>query len=77
MTEYYSYKNIDTDEWQGLLRYHDFHYEYARDGSWEAGDPDRVKTLFFFPGADAPELIDDELAATLAVRYGVTLGGRR
>jgi hypothetical protein len=71
--KYYSYKNDDTGEWQGLLRYHDFAYDYVSGGKWVAGDPDDVERLFFFPGADGPELLEQDVAEALAARSGVTL----
>jgi hypothetical protein len=71
---YYSYENLDSGEWQGLLRFapSDANYSYAKNGQWLAGDPERMK-MFFFPGADAPDLIGHDLTEKLAARYGVSL----
>jgi hypothetical protein len=44
----------------------------VRDGAWIAGSPERLE-MFVFPGADAPELVERELAEKLADRYGVEL----
>ena len=72
---HYSYEDLDTGEWQGLLRYDPgtMSYSYATNGKWLAGDPDEIETMFFFPGADAPDLIGRDLAEKLATRYGVSL----
>lgn len=71
---YHSRKNLDTGEWQGLLRFDpaNARYTYAKDGKWVAGDPDRLE-MFVAPGADAPELVDRAVAERLAFRYRVKL----
>lgn len=73
--KYYSYENLKTGEWQGLLRLNKSapEYEYAGDNGWQSGDPADIARKFFFPGSDAPDLIPRELAEKLAKRYGVTL----
>jgi hypothetical protein len=72
--DYYSFENLDTGEWQGLLRFDPAAatYEWAGAHRWEPGDPERV-AMFLFPGSDAPERIDRATAERLARRYGVAL----
>jgi hypothetical protein len=71
---FYSFQNLDTGEYQGLLRLGPASGTYERAGAngWEPGDPERL-TMFVAPGADAPERIDRFTAARLAARYGVAL----
>jgi hypothetical protein len=71
---YYSFQNLNTGEWQGLLRFDPAKasYSYVREGAWIAGSPERLE-MFVFPGADAPELVERALAEKLADRYGVEL----
>jgi hypothetical protein len=71
---YYSFQDLHTGEWQGLLRFDPAKasYSYVRDGAWIAGSPERLE-MFVFPGPDAPELVWRELAEMLADRYGVEL----
>jgi hypothetical protein len=70
--DYYSWQNLDTGEWQGLLRVDPVTtgYEYAGASGWEPGEPERAK-MFLLPGADGPDLIGRPLVEQLAVRYGV------
>jgi hypothetical protein len=70
--DYYSWQNLDTGEWQGLLRFDPvtWSYEYAGASGWEPGQPERVK-MFLLPSANGPDVIARSLAEQLARRYGV------
>jgi hypothetical protein len=69
MINYHSFQNLDTGEWQGLLRFDPSKasYDYASDGEWKSGDPERLG-MFVSPGSDAPDLIDAAIARKLAFR---------
>jgi hypothetical protein len=71
---YYSHENLDTGEYDGLLRLSADRttFEYVGESGW-VEDSTLMRKLVD-PGSDGPELITLEKAGELAGRYGVTLG---
>jgi hypothetical protein len=72
---YYSHENLDTGEYEGLLRLSmpDGRLEYATPAGWVANTDEASLKRLFFPGADAPDLIPVKQARELAARIGVAL----
>jgi hypothetical protein len=69
---YYSWENLDTGEYEGLLRFSEKGVvERASPTGWQPAQTEAKALLF--PGADAPDLIDRDVAEQLASRYGVEL----
>jgi hypothetical protein len=69
---YYSWENLDTGEYEGLLRFSEKGLvERASATGWQPAQTEPKALLF--PGADGPDLIPFEKARELAARFGVQL----
>jgi hypothetical protein len=69
---FYSWQNLDTGQYQGLLRVNGQTLERADSAEGWVEDLELMRRIVD-PGADGPDRVDHDVAEQLASRYGVAL----
>jgi hypothetical protein len=69
---YYSFRNVDTDKFEGLVCMNPAGVQRADSVQGWVDAPEFMRRLID-PGADGPELVERDVAEQLASRYRVAL----